>query len=91
MGVQLGGYQALLVAGLRAEDPMDRRQALRRWLIFVVAWQVLVVVGCFVYAFLMTGPRRTTLAWVAPPLGALVGTAVPYQLVAMRLARASRQ
>lgn len=80
----------MLVAGLRNVDPLARRRSLKRWLTFVVAWQGLVIVGCIVYAFVMTGPRRTSLLWVAPPLGALVGTALPYQLVAMRLARAAR-
>ena len=55
---------------------------------FAVAWQALVIVAVFVYAFVMTHVPRSGLAWVAPPLAALVGTALPYQLAASRLIRA---
>ncbi len=36
----------------------------------------------------MTHTHHGGLAWIAPPLAALVGTALPYQLAAMRLVRA---
>jgi hypothetical protein len=37
---------------------------------------------------LVTRGRHLGVAWVAPPVAALIGTALPYQLAAMRLARA---
>ena len=46
------------------------------------------VVAAFAYAFAMSRVPRSGLAWVAPPLAALVGTALPYQLAASRLVRA---
>ena len=45
------------------------------------------IAGVFAYAFVMTRARRTGFAWIAPPVAALVGTAIPYQFAAMRLAR----
>jgi hypothetical protein len=56
--------------------------------VFAVAWQAVVIAGVFAYAFAMSRVPRSGLAWVAPPLAALVGTALPYQLAASRLFRA---
>jgi len=64
---------------------------MKRWVVFALAWQTLVIAGCFVYAFLMSRTHPTGLAWIAPPIAALVGTALPYQLAATRLMRAVRQ
>jgi hypothetical protein len=41
-----------------------------------------------VYALLVVRGHRSGLAWIAPPVAALVGTALPYQLAVVRLARA---
>jgi hypothetical protein len=64
---------------------------MKRWVVFALAWQTLVIGGCFVYAFLMSRTHRSGLAWIAPPIAALLGTALPYQLAATRLLRAVRQ
>jgi hypothetical protein len=56
--------------------------------VFAVTWQALVIVGVIVYALVMTRVSHSGPAWVAPPLAALVGTALPYQLAAGRLIRA---
>jgi hypothetical protein len=87
LGVQLGGYERVLAPGLRSADVAARGRALKRWVLFALVWQGLVILGCFVYAFLVT---RRGLVWIAPPVAALLGTALPYQLVAVRLARAGR-
>jgi hypothetical protein len=63
---------------------------MRRWLVFALVWQTLVVAGCFAYAYVMTHDHRSGLAWIAPPIAALLGTALPYQLAATRLLRAAR-
>jgi hypothetical protein len=91
LAVQFAGYQWILVSGLRNREATERRRALKRWLLFVLVWQGLVIVGCVAYAVVMTPARRSGFVWVTPPLGALLGTALPYQLVAMRLARAGRE
>ena len=68
-----------------------RRQALKRWLVFALSWQALVVVGVFAYAFVATHLHSSGFLWAAPPVAALVGTALPYQLAASRLVRALTQ
>jgi hypothetical protein len=89
--VQYAGYDRLLAAGLREPSAEARQRGMKRWLVFALAWQALVIAGCFVYAFVMTRTHRSGLAWVAPPIAALLGTALPYQLAATRLLRAVRQ
>ena len=91
LAVQYLGYDRLLAVGLRASAVTDRRTIIRRWLLFALAWQSLVIAGVFVYALVMTHTHRDGLAWIAPPLAALLGTALPYQLAAGRLARAGLQ
>ena len=50
-----------------------------------MAWQAVVIAGVVGYALLT---HRAGPAWVAPPIAALLGTALPYQLAASRLIRA---
>ena len=61
---------------------------MKRWLVFALGWQSLVIASVLVYALVMTRGHHAGLAWIAPPVAALVGTALPYQLAAARLARA---
>jgi hypothetical protein len=63
-----------------------RQRALKRWVVFAVAWQALVIAGVLAYAAAGRG-HAAGLARVAPPIAALVGTALPYQLAATRLIR----
>ena len=65
----------------------DRQRALKRWLLFALAFQALVFAGVLAYALVVTRSRGAGLAWVAPPIAALLGTALPYQLAATRLIR----
>jgi hypothetical protein len=87
--VQYAGYERLLAAGLDSPGVDERRSAIKRWLYFALAWQSLVIAGILVYAFVMTHGHRSGLTWVAPAVAALIGTALPYQLAAMRLVRAA--
>jgi hypothetical protein len=89
--VQYLGYDRLLAAGLRETGVEARQRGIKRWLVFALAWQTLVIAGCFVYAFVMTRTHHAGLAWISPPIAALLGTALPYQLAASRLLRAVRQ
>jgi len=89
--VQFLGYQRVLAAGLRSPDLGARRRALKRWLVFALAWQSLVLVAVLVYVLVVTRDHHAGLSWIAPPVAALIGTALPYQLAAMRLARAGRE
>jgi hypothetical protein len=88
LAVQFAGYERILAAGLRDPEVEARQRALKRWLAFALVWQTLVIAGVFVYAFVMMHAHRSGLAWIAPPVAALLGTALPYQFAAMRLIRA---
>jgi|SRR5437588_4050551 len=90
-GVQYAGYQQILAAQLKSPDPALRDEALRRWVRFyllvetvvvalIVAWVV------FVYALLHTRGY----AWVAPPLGLLLGSSLPLQPILVAITRAGR-
>jgi len=79
------------VPALRESDPASRQRGLKRWVLFALAFQSLVIVGVFAYAFAVTRAHRSGFLWIAPPLAALLGTALPYQMAVMRLARAGRE
>ena len=83
--MQYAGYDRILAAGLRDPEVEGRRRALRRWAVFAVAWQAVVIAGVVGYALLT---HRAGPAWVAPPIAALLGTALPSQLAAPRPIRA---
>jgi hypothetical protein len=89
LAVQYAGYDRLLAAGLNRPEVDARGRAIKHWLYFALVWQSLVLAGILVYAFVMTHGHRSGLIWVAPAVAALIGTALPYQLAAMRLVRAA--
>ena len=80
----------MLAAALRQTDVASRRRGLKRWVVFALIWQSIVIAGVFVYAFAISRSHRAGLSWIAPPVAALIGTALPYQLAVTRLARAAR-
>ncbi len=87
--VQYGAFQRLLGARLRAESVEERRAALTRWFKFAIAWQGLVLVAIAAYGFSMAHHHPPGLAWVAPVIGAVLGTALPLQLVVVQILRAA--
>ena len=89
LGVQLGGYQRLLRPALRAPELAARGAGLKRWVIFLVSWQVLVLVGIAAYAIPIVASHPRGFAWAAPPLGAIMGTALPLQLAVSGIARSA--
>lgn len=89
LGIQLGAYQRLLRPALRADEAGQRRRGLRRWVTFLVIFQVLVVAAGVAYALLAARVHQGGLAWVAPPLGAIVGTAIPLQLAVAGISRSA--
>jgi len=89
LGVQLGGYYRLLQPALRMSEVPQRRLGLRRWVAFLVVWQLLVFAGVALYAFLVARAHPHGLAWAAPALGAIVGTAIPLQLAVAGISRAA--
>jgi hypothetical protein len=57
------------------------RARLRTWVVFALAWQLVVLVAIGVYVALMSRGSHPSAAWVAPPVGLVVGTALPLQAV----------
>ena len=90
LGAQLFGYFRLLVPHLAEPEPAVRARALRRWVAFIVAWQVVVLVAVAAYAIPLASAHTRGLAWLAPGLGAVLGTAFPLQLAISRILRALR-
>ena len=75
---------------MKSAEPEDRRAALLRWARFAVVLQALVILGAtgWVAGFLLA--HVGGYVWVAPPVGLLVGTALPLQVVAAAVMRAGR-
>jgi hypothetical protein len=80
----------MLRVPLRSRDFEQLRPALKRWIKVTGAWNLLVAAGCVVY-FLAVGSRHGhAVAWIAPPIGAVFGSALALQLVVMPISRATR-
>jgi hypothetical protein len=56
----------------------------------VLAWQVGVVAASAIYVAVLASTHPRGLAWVAPALGAVFGTAMPLQVVVVAILRAGR-
>jgi hypothetical protein len=66
------------------------RQAAVRWIKVSVAWQALVLAGSAAYVLALSPGHAHGFDWIAPALGALLGTALPLQLVVVSLMRSMR-
>ncbi|HEX6488530.1 MAG TPA: hypothetical protein VF137_06605 [Candidatus Dormibacteraeota bacterium] len=88
--VQYAGWLRLGARRATEGSVEQRRSALRRWLVFAVAWQLAVLVGIGIYIAVISGGSHSSAAWIAPAAGALVGTALPLQVVVMSLMRGLR-
>lgn len=56
-------------------------------MIFAIGWQLLVLLMVGVYIAVMSRASHSSAAWIAPPVGLVVGTALPLQLVVAGLLR----
>jgi hypothetical protein len=90
VGAEYGLYQRFLGTPLRTRKFEQLRPALTRWIMATGAWNLLVVVGCVVYLFAVNPGRGHALAWVAPPVGAVFGSALVLQFVVMAITRSMR-
>jgi hypothetical protein len=66
------------------------KPALARWLKIVFIWQVVVVALSGAYVALMASSHARGYAWVAPPIAAVFGTALPLQATVMAIMRAGK-
>ncbi len=64
---------------------------MRRWLKFVIVWQVLVLAGCVLYVSMLASRHLRSVAWIAPAVGAVFGTALPLQVAVMAILRSGRR
>jgi len=83
-------YAVFLRAGLAEQDLELRRAALVRWTGVELAWQAIVVAAVGVYAIALWMRHVPGWAWVAPGVGAVLGTALPLQFAVSRILRAAR-
>jgi hypothetical protein len=63
------------------------RANLRRWVMFAIGWQFLVLLIVGVYVAVASRGSHSSAAWIAPVVGLVVGTALPLQIVAASLLR----
>ncbi len=64
--------------------------AVKRWLKVVIVWQVLVLAACALYLSMLGSRHLRGVAWIAPPVGAVFGTAMPLQMAVMAILRSGR-
>ncbi|HEY4867426.1 MAG TPA: hypothetical protein VIK45_18145 [Candidatus Dormibacteraeota bacterium] len=89
LAVQYLAYSRLLLKSLRSSEAAEQRRGLKRWASFVVAWQALLILALAVYALQVGRSHPRDLSWIAPPIAALAGTALPLQLAVGRIVRAA--
>jgi hypothetical protein len=80
----------MLRTAVRSRDPALVRPALVRWIKVAIVWQVLVLAGCGVYLLAFGPAHGKSVAWISPAVGAVLGTAIPLQLVVMAILRSMR-
>jgi len=83
-------YRRLLQRPLLTHDVAQMRPAVSRWLKVVLAWQVLVVAASAGYVGVMASQHPRGIAWIAPAIAAVLGTAIPLQVAVVAILRASR-
>lgn len=90
VAVQFGLYAWLLRRALLTHDISVMRPAILGWLKVVLVWQVAVVAASATYVAVLGSSHPGGFAWVAPAVGAIVGTAMPLQVVVIAIMRAGR-
>lgn len=72
---------------LQSASLEDARPAITRWVKTVLVYQTAVVLVAAGYVALIATRHPSGLAWTAPPVGAVIGTALPLQLAVMTIMR----
>ncbi len=91
LAVQLGLYASMLQGALHASELEAARPAITRWVKTVLVYQTAVVLATVTYVALTASRHPHGLAWTAPAVGAVVGTALPLQIAVMAILRAARR
>ena len=82
-------YAVVLRAALGAAEVEVRRAGLVRWTGLVLGLEALVIAGAGVYVLALLDRHAAGWAWVAPAVWAVVGAAVPLQVVVGRIVRSA--
>ncbi len=91
LAVQFALYATMLQRQVRSGDLEQARPAVTRWIKTVLVYQTLVLVAAGGYVVVIASSHPRGFAWVAPPLGAVVGTALPLQVAVATILRAARR
>lgn len=79
----------VLRPALAADDPDARRAGLVRWTGLMLGLEALVAAGAGVYVLAVMERHPGGWAWVAPAVGAVVGSALPLQVFVGRIMRSA--
>jgi hypothetical protein len=84
------GYRRYLGPHLQAPEPQRRQEAMMRWLKFYAVYETVVIVAVVAWLAAHKFGHVPGLSWLAPPVGLLVGSALPLQAMLGPLTRAGR-
>ena len=88
--VQLGLYFRLLRPSLQTRDPELIRSGMIRWIKIDLVIQAAILIGAGVYIAVQTSHRVRGAGLVGPSVGAVLGSALPLQLVVAAMLRSIR-
>lgn len=81
----------MLRPALQSGDLEQARPAVTRWVKTALVFQTVVLIGAGGYVVLTASSHPHGLAWVAPAIGAVFGTALPLQIAVVTITRAARR
>ena len=82
-------YLAVLRPALRGDDLEVRRAGLVRWTGLMLGLEGVVAAAAVVYVLAVAQRHPGGWAWVAPAIGAMIGSALPLQLIVGRIMRSA--
>lgn len=91
LAIQFGLYSSLVSRPLRDANLEVARPAITRWVKIAIVYQAVIVLLSGGYVVVVASGHPHGLAWAAPPVGAVIGTALPLQLAVMTILRAGRR
>ena len=86
--IQLGLYLRLLRPSLQTRDAEVVRAGMVRWIKLDLPIQIAILVGAGLYIAVQTANHVHGAGLVGPPVGAVVGSALPLQVVVAAMLRA---
>lgn len=92
VGVQFGLYRAMVAGERLSAEPTQqaKRRRVMRWLLTAFAVDAGVFVVCGIYLLLLHANHPGGAAWIAPPVGSVLGMAVGLQVIVFNLQRLAR-